>query len=198
MSITLPIIEAIFSTGQTLYAVITNRLNGQVWTGSAFENYNSAHWSSYAIALTEQTPSGYYMVARPSGVSGYLTSERIYQQAGGSPADTDTAINLVHSQGENVAAISGDPSASPSNLQAALSTETQGTIQAGSITAQSFTTNLVNTNAGAFQGLTIRFITGVCAGMAGLIANYTVSGGVIALSGSLAATPSAGDTFVIV
>ncbi len=194
----IPIIEAIYTSGATLYAIRRNRLNGYVWNTStlAFEAYTASHWSQYAIALTEQTGSGYYSAAAPS-TSGYLTSDAIYLQAGSSAAVTDTALILKNSVGENIAGISGDAAVSPSNLQAALSSETQGAVAAGTIAANSFTTNLTNANANAYQGMTLRFFTGVCAGMVGLIQSYSVSGGVITLSASLAATPSAGDSFII-
>lgn len=201
MSTVQPIIEALFTTGATLYSVLRDRLTGKVWNTNtvAFETYNSAHWGQYAIAMAEQTSSGYYTATRPAGTAGFLTSESIYQQGGGSPALGDTpATNLGYSLGQNVAAISGDPLTAPTNLQAGLASETQGTVAAGVITASSFPTNLTNANAGAYAGMTIRFVTGACAGMAALIATYTVLNGVIALSGSLTATPLANDAFVIV
>lgn len=199
MSNTLPIIQTAFSSGVTVYAILRNSLNGQVWNGGAFEAYNVAHWASYAITLAEQSSSGVYIAARPAGVAGFLVSEAFYQQAGGSPASSDAPPYLLgQSGGVNVAAIAGDASAAPTNLESALKTETQGAVAAGTITAGSFPTNLTNTNAGAYQGLTIRFITGAAAGMAGLIANYTVASGVITLSGSLAVAPSAADLFIIV
>ena len=92
MSVVQTVIESIFTSGQTLYAVIRNRLNGQVWNNNslAFEVFNSAHWAQYAIALTEQTGSGYYSATRPAGLAGFLTSDSIYQQGGGSPTIGDT------------------------------------------------------------------------------------------------------------
>lgn len=199
MSNTLPIIERNYTSGVTVYAIRRNKLNGQVWNGGAFEAYNAAHWTSYAITLAEQASSGYYFVAAPAGTAGFLVSDSFYQQAGGSPATSDAPpFALADSGGVNVAAIAGDASAAPTNLEAALKTETQGAVAAGTITAGSFPTNLTNANAGAYQGLTIRFITGAAAGMAGLIANYTVASGVITLSGSLAVAPSAADLFIIV
>ena len=198
MSVTLPIIERNFTSGVTVYAVRHNKLNGQVWNGSAFEVYNAAHWSTYAIALAEQAGSGYYTATAPAGTAGFLVSDAFYQQAGGSPATSDgPPFALVDSGGVNVSAISGDASVAPTNLEAALNTENQGAA-AGTPTASVIPTNLTNTHAGAFQGLTMRFITGAAAGMAGLIANYTVASGVITLSGGLAVAPVAGDLFIIV
>lgn len=199
MSITLPIIQAAYTTGATLYAIVRNSLTGQVWNGSAFEAYNGAHWSTYAIALTEQGSSGFYSVARPAGLAGYLTTECIYQQGGGSPATSDAPpFTIASTGGINVAAISGDAASAPTNLQASLSSEIQGVVSSGTITAKIFPTNLSNTNVGAYQGRIILFISGVASGMAGLIANYTPTLGVITLSGSLAIAPVATDTFIIV
>lgn len=198
MSVTLPIIERNFTSGVTIYANRRNKLNGQVWNGAAFEVYNAAHWATYAIALTEQAGSGYYTAAAPAGTAGFFVSDAFYQQAGGSPATSDgPPFALVESNGGNVAAISGDAAVAPTNLQAALDTETQGAA-AGVPTASVIPTNLTNGNANAYQGLTVRFITGVAAGMAGLIATYAVANGVLTLAGGLAVAPAAGDLFIIV
>ena len=180
--------------------ILFNRITGQVWNNNthAFENWNSANWAQYAIALTEKTGSGYYTAAIPAGVSGALVSDVLYLQAGGSPASSDAPPqSLGHSIGDNVAAISGDAAAAPTNLEAALTTETQGAA-AGVPTTSVIPTNLANTTAGAYQGLTMRFINGAAAGMAGLIANYAVASGVITLAGGLAVAPAAGDLFIIV
>jgi len=199
VSIVQTIIETLFTSGSTLYAILRDRLTGHVWNGTAFEAFNSAHWSSYAIPLTEQSPTGYYTASRPSGVSGFIVSESIYQQAGGSPATSDSpATNLGYSAGQNIAAIAGDAALAPSNLQAALSTEAQGTISAGTITASSFPTSLLNTNTNNFQGRILLMVSGAAAQSAALIAQYNPTGGVLTLSGALAAVPSPGDSFVIV
>lgn len=199
MSIALPVIQTTFNVGATVYAVIRNLLNGQVWNGAAFEAYNAAHWASYAVPLTEQAGSGFYSTVRPAGLAGFLTMESFFQQAGGSPAIGDAPPFTAGSTGGvNVAAVSGDAATAPTNLQAALSTEKQAAVAAGVITASSFPTTLTNPTLGAYQGLTVRFLTGAAAGMAGLIAQYNPTGGVLTLSGGLAVAPSAADTFIIV
>lgn len=200
MSITLPIIEAYFTVGQTLYVFLHNRLTGQVWntTTPAWETWNSAHWAQYAIPLTEQSLSGYYTATRPAGTSGYLVSETMYQQVGGSPVSSDAPPQALNkSAGENVLAISGDALHAPGNLEAVLSSQTQGTVAAGTITTSSFPTNLTNATAGAYQGRVLYMLSGAAAGMAALIANYTVASGVLTLSGGLSVAPSASDTFII-
>lgn len=201
MSAVLPIIEVIYNSGATLYAILRDRLTGKVFnTGtSLFETFNSANWLNYAVALAEQSPSGYYSGVRPVAVAGHLTSEVIYAQSGGTPSIADAPpFNLGYSAGDNVAAISGDAAAAPTNLQAALSTEVQGAIAAGVITTQSFPTTLTNTHAAAYQGRILLMTSGAAQGMAGLISNYTVASGVISLAGALAVAPSAADTFIII
>lgn len=200
MSNALARIEAYFTVGQTLYVMQWNRISGQVWNNVslAFENYTAANWAQYAVPLTEKTSSGYYSAARPAGLAGALITDVLYLQSGGSPTTADAPPqSMGRSAGENLLGVAGDPSSAPTNLQAALSTETQGAVASGVITASSFPTSLTNTVAAAYQGMTIRFITGAAAGMVGLIANYTPTAGVMTLAGSLATAPAAGDTFII-
>jgi hypothetical protein len=200
VSVALPLIQAVYTTGATLYAVLHDSIGGKVFnaTNNGWEAYNQAHWSQYAIALTEQTGSGYYTAQRPAIASGYLTTECIYLQAGAGPASTDAPpILLGYSAGQNIAAISGDPTNAPTNLQAVLASQTQGQIASGTISSSSFPTGLTNANAGAYQGRVIYFVTGAAAGMAGLIANYDPSNGTITLSGSLAVAPGDNDQFII-
>lgn len=197
MSVTLPIIERNFTSGVTVYAVRHNKLNGQVWNGSAFEVYNAAHWTTYAIALAEQAGSGYYAATAPAGTAGFLVSDAFYQQAGGTPATSDgPPFALVDSGGVNVSAISGDAATAPTNLQSVLSSQTQGVV-AGVPTTSTIPTNLANATAGAYSGRVLYMTSGAAAGMAALISNYTVASGVLTLSGGLAVAPSAGDDFVI-
>ena len=200
MSVTLPIIEAIFTVGQALYVIEHNRLTGQVWNNvtPAWETYNAAHWAQYAIALTEQAGSGYYTALRPPTIAGALVSDVLYQQAGGSPAIGDAPPQALNkSAGENVAAISGDAAVAPTNLQAVTNSQTQGAVAAGVITTSSFPTTLSNATAGAFSGRVIYMLTGAAAGMAALISNYNPTAGVLTLSGGLAIAPSAADKFTI-
>lgn len=77
------IIECVSLSGQTLYATVHNA-SGQLWnTGSvAFENFNSAHWANYVTSLTEQTATGYYTAAFPSGVPAGKYTEVYYQGTG--------------------------------------------------------------------------------------------------------------------
>jgi hypothetical protein len=200
MAITQLIIEAIYTSGVNLYAIITNRLNGQIWNNStlAFEVFNSANWASYAVALTEQSPTGKYIATRPAGTAGYVTSESIYVRAGASPATSDAPpISLLKGAGENSVAISGDASVAPTNLQAALSTEEQGTVLAGTITNTSFPTSLIASANNTYLGRSILFVTGAQAGNQAVIQAYTSSGAILVIS-PLPGAPAVGDAFIIV
>ena len=84
-------LQSQYTSGKTLYAVILNS-SGQAWytVTPAFENINSAHWTSYAIALTEQSGTGLYIGNFPTAIATFGEyGVVIYNQAGGSPADTD-------------------------------------------------------------------------------------------------------------
>lgn len=76
-------------TGLNLYVHIRDSA-GNIWNGSSFVSWNSANWSTYALAMTEQTSSGYYNVAFPSAITAGKYSYFVYQQLGGSPAAGDT------------------------------------------------------------------------------------------------------------
>jgi hypothetical protein len=199
MSITQLIIEAIYTTGSKIYVVMRNKINGQVWNNStlAFEVFNSADWASYAIPLTEQAPTGYFWANRPAGIAGTLVSDSFYLQAGTSPATTDTAINLKNGSGENIAAVSGDPSVAPTNLQSALSTEVQGSVIAGTITNSYFPTSLTASANNTYIGRSILFTSGAQSGNQSLIQGFTASGAILTVS-PLPGSPAVGDTFIIV
>ena len=79
-------LQAQLSTGSTLYAILLNSV-GQIWNGSAFETVNGANWATYDIALTESI-AGLYTADMPAVVAG-VYSYVVYEQAGGSPANTD-------------------------------------------------------------------------------------------------------------
>jgi hypothetical protein len=77
-------------SGLTAYVFIRNE-SGQIWNGSAFENYNVSNWATYDIAMTEQTSSGFYSASMPVlSLGRYLIT--IHGQLGGSPAAGDDVI----------------------------------------------------------------------------------------------------------
>lgn len=82
-------LQAFLPTGKTLYAVLLNAI-GQVWDGSQFEAIASGTWTDNNIALTEAT-AGIYLANMPAvGAGAY--SYLVYEQAGASPAVTDSLL----------------------------------------------------------------------------------------------------------
>lgn len=194
-----PIIECIQASGLTIYRIAVNRLTGQVGNQntSAWEVFNPANWAQYAVALAEYTGAGFYWAARPTWEAGALVSDVFYVQAGGSPAITDKPpFNLLHGEGENVAAINADPAAAPQNLAAALGTAIQGTVAAGTLTQSAFPTNVTGLANNLVVGRTLTFLTGANAKQAVQILSYNGSTGVIGVS-PLVGAPSVNDTFLI-
>ena len=194
-----PIIEVVNASGSNIYVVLKNRITGQTWNNNTpgWETFNPAHWSDYFVALTEDTGSGYYWAARPAGVAGSLVTDVFYVRAGASPATTDAPpFNLLHNEGENVAAINADPAVAPQNLQACLATAIQGAVAAGTITNSSFPTNVTGLANNLIVGRTLFFKTGSLAGAAVAILSYNGGTGVIGVS-PLVGAPSVADTFII-
>lgn len=198
-------IQALYQTASIVYAVIRGLVSGtrQYWnptlnTGAGgWEAYNSAHWSQYAIAMTEDAGSGYYAATYPAGISGVLTTEGYYVRGGGSPALGDSpAVSLVQSQGQNLAAVAGDATV-PDTLQKALFCEQLGAAT-GTPTASVISTNLTNAQINAFAGRSIVFTSGAAFQCAARIVAYNPTGGVLTLAAPLAATPAAADTFIII
>ena len=80
------------SDGLTLYQTIRRQSDGQYWTGSVFEAFNAAHWTSYAQALAKLvisagTQANYHADFPALAAGTYLTD--VFVQAGSSPAVTD-------------------------------------------------------------------------------------------------------------
>lgn len=84
-------LQADYLTGKNVYFLLRNS-TGSVWNGSSFVAYNTANYTDYDIAATEQgTASGYYAANMPSvsqGVYYAVAKER----AGGTPAETDVTV----------------------------------------------------------------------------------------------------------
>lgn len=80
-------------SGATIYAVLRDSLE-QWWNTSTFETYAVGHWTSYAIALTEQPSSHRYTAATPAISVGVYTAD-FYQQLGGAPATTDLPVGVA-------------------------------------------------------------------------------------------------------
>lgn len=82
------------TTGTTLYVNI--EFDGQLWNGTAFEAVQSAHWSTYKIAMTEATSTGWFTVAFPATIpAADSIGICVRLQSGGSPAATDAVQGVL-------------------------------------------------------------------------------------------------------
>lgn len=92
-------------SGSTYYLVINNQTAQYYYTVTpAFENYNSAHWASYANASGTANTAGDWFGTFPALAAGvYEVSLRL--RAGGSAAISDTVLggNTVSWDGTNIA-----------------------------------------------------------------------------------------------
>ena len=82
-----------YVTGKTLYALMYNSANGEVWNTvtSAFETYATANLGNYDIPLTEEgTASARYVGTVPTAVPAADLDIDVMDQAGSSPAESDT------------------------------------------------------------------------------------------------------------
>jgi len=89
------LIQVVYATGQTVYVFIWNA-SGQIWNNntSAFETFNPANWSGYAIAATEQVGTGNYFASVPTGIASLAGTYTwaAYRQLGGSPVSGDAPV----------------------------------------------------------------------------------------------------------
>jgi hypothetical protein len=194
-----PIIEAVNATALNIYVAQVDRLTGQWYNmvTPGWEIFNPANWANYAVPLTEAGLSGYYWAARPAGVAGHLVTDIPFIRAGGSPAIGDAPpFNLLHGEGENVAAINADPAAAPQNLAAALGTAIQGAVAAGTLTNSAFPTNITGLANNLIVGRTLTFLTGANANQSVQVLSYNGSTGVIGVS-PLIGAPSVADLFIV-
>ena len=190
-------IETTYQTGLTLYAVI-HHPDGRVANNTlmVWETFNPSNWADYDVPLPEQGTTGYYRGAYPSWIAGVLTTEAVYIQGGGTPANNDTSTGLAQTQGANMAAIGGSVAAA---LNMALSGAqlVAGAAEAGTLSTTQATTDLTHTLLNAYQGRTILWTSGALAGVAAGITGYAVAGGLLTFT-PVPVAPSAADTFIIV
>jgi len=193
-----------YLSGRTVYVVVWNPPTGQFWNkdSAAWENYNQANWTHYAIPLVEYVSSGIYKVAYPAGIAvGTLSTEFVFQQNGATPTlpalpGGDSFLTLMQSQGANVQTLAGDGTA-PINMAAAADIIIPAvTVASGTITTSSFPTDLTNAHSQAYVGRVIAFATGVCAGQETNITAYNPTNGVLTVT-ALTNAPSPGDVFVM-
>lgn len=193
------LVETIGPTGLSLYFIVFNQL-GQVWRttlnagAGGWETYDSGHWAQYVILLTEKAGSGYYSGAYPPNITGYLTTEVIYNNA--VPTLGDAPYGLGQSQGANVAAVGGIADVAPT-LQRSLTSMVRGKVIAGTLTASAFTTDVINTETNAFKGRAIYFASGTLAGQGGIISEFEPITGLITIAGTFTVAPALNDVFVI-
>ena len=194
-------IETTFTSGATLYAVV-HHTDGRVWNDSlqAWEAFDDSKWAQYTIPLTEQGHSGYYRANFPSGASGdFLTTEVVYQQAGGTPATIDApATGIGQSQGVDVAAISKSVTAA-ARLALSLGLMKTGSVtSSGTSTVSKIYTDLDDTADNVYQGRLISFTSGALICQMANIASYNAAEHSITVAGAFTEAPGIADTFIIV
>ena len=82
-------------SGLTVYGFIRDEATGLIFNGTSMVTWNASNWATYAVALIEQTGSGYYSASFPSGLPPSTYSVVLYQQAGGSPVSTDNELGTL-------------------------------------------------------------------------------------------------------
>jgi len=81
-----------YEAGSTLYFRTYNS-TGQLWNGSAFENWADGNVGDYDTALTDMS-SGEYLGDFPAASSGTY-GVIAFEQAGGTPVITDVAVSSI-------------------------------------------------------------------------------------------------------
>ena len=107
--------------GTTVYAQVRNLVN-QIWNTvtPGFESYSTANVAHYAIAMAEQgTASGQFVGNFPTGIAAGTYQTEAFQQAAGSPAESDALVGYGSLAWSGTAA---ESSARSSQLPANLAT----------------------------------------------------------------------------
>ncbi len=193
------LVETIGPSGLSLYFIVFNQL-GQVWNttlnagAGGWESYVSGNWAQYAIAMTEKAGSGYYSGTYPANISGYLTTEVMYNNA--TPTLGDAPYGVGQSQGVSVRAVAGNADVADT-LERSLKSMVLGKVIAGTLSVNAFTTDVVNPEVNAYKGRAIYFATGDLAGQGAIISQFDPSTGKITIAGTFTVAPSIDDVFVI-
>lgn len=193
-------IQSIYQTDQNLYAILISPVDGTVWNeqNSAWEAYNSGHWSQYAVTLTEYTGSGYYRAAYPIASPSVLSTDLIYVRSGGSPALGDVpASNITQSQGVNVGAV-GNFWQSGQNMAFALGSQQIGAISGTPSTPTNLPTNLTSTHLNAYAGRAIIMTNGLLIQQASFVTAYDGAANLTIQGFPSGATPASADAFIII
>ena len=192
-------IEALYATSQNLYAVLFNPNDGTVWRfdTSVWEVFNSGHWASYAVPLTEYAGTGYYRAAYPIASPTVLSTDIIFARAGGSPALGDPpATSIYKSQGANIAAI-GNALQNALNMAAAYGTEQIGAVSGTPASPTVIATNLTSAVANAYAGRAVVMTSGALIQQAAYITGYD-GAGMLTINGFPGGVaPANSDTFII-
>lgn len=194
-------LEAVYQTSQNLYAVLVSPVDGKVWNENTqlWENYNSGHWSQYAVVMTEYSGSGYYRASYPIASPAVLSTDLIFARNGGSPALGDTPVTQVyHSQGENVGAV-GNSWTSAQNMTYALGSQQLGSILGTPSSPTVLPTNLTSTETDAYAGRAVIMTGGTLIQQASFITAYDGTLFTLTINGfPSGGTPANGDTFIII
>jgi hypothetical protein len=165
---------------QSLY-VLRFDANNNAWNGTAYEAYNEAHWSLYAIGLTENPGSGTYTANDPTpGYPGYYVVYAANTPGTPAPGDSPQDYHWVDLSILGVA----------------------GAAVTGTLTTSQMTSTLVAGQSSQYNGRSILWLTGADAGVAALITAFTPGTGLFTFVGyngaPIPSAPSAGDLFVVV
>lgn len=194
-------IQAIYQSGQHLYAILINPVDGSVYNTvtPGWEAYNSGHWAQYAVTLTEYPSSGYFRGVYPITVPAVLSTDVIYAQNGGSPALGDTLVTGIYqSQGVNVGAV-GNAWQSGQNMGLALGAQQVGAIFGTPVSGTILVTNLTNTQTDAYAGAALIMTSGALVQQRCLITAYDGSTFTLTTNGFPSGLiPANNDTFIIV
>lgn len=215
-------IEAFAASGLNLYAMVRNQ-DRQAWnTGIvAFQNWNPSSWTDYALAMTEDTSSGFYSVAVPPAIGAQRLTLLVYQRAGGTPAVGDepfgnstglwdgskwesgwstqvrSLTTMAGVPGVDVAAINGDTAAAV-KLAISAGTMISGTAIAGTLSVSQMTTDLTLTTNNILFGRSLIFVGGALDGQSAAISAYVGSTKKITFFTPITSAPVAGQAFIIV
>lgn len=197
---------SLVQTGFSCYAVILN-LTGQFWNGTAFENYNVAHWSTYVNVMAESVPSGFYSVAFPSTIPAGKYLYLVYNNATPTAGDSMVFDDYLQFDGTNeVLELSAANVLTQVNvaLNTTISGPTSGSILAdvqqifsqlpsGTLSNFNYTSNqvlLANNQSGVTVGTVNNLGAAALSGVLSQISTYFGSTTIAELSGVPAATPT--------
>jgi hypothetical protein len=204
------------ATGETLYFTIRN-VSRQMWNTAGtpnFETLTVANWADYDVALTESPASSYFYAGTFPAISGNMTAGfywvDVFKRIGGSPAISDTLLASYWGYWDgttykwwagDTTHIGGDVD-SATRLSLSAKQIIPGTVDTtgfAATTTQFEADDITEATADHYNGRIVIFTSGVLAGQASDITDYSLSSGrghftVTALTEA----PGNNDTFVIV